>query len=228
MQTLRLLKALIVAILFCCASSAALAQVNDSRKFELIVVTNAQNTEADAKLLSDLQSHPGLGAIAARCKVHKFTPASQLYQQRYAQVMPITELPMIALARWDGGVVYKAIGSRIPATDELVSQLKHFAGLARDVEQPAMQNSFGPTHEWNATNINGDCPPCQVPFAPNQSGIRPFPNIIGPDVIPETINVQPQFNVPSSVWLGVAIVIGLFALIGFLMVAFLVLVIFRR
>lgn len=228
MQTHRLMKVLIVALFVCGFAMDALAQVNDARKFELIVVTNAQHTQADAKLLSDLQNDAGLASIAARCKVHTFTPSSQLYQQRYAAVMPITELPMIALARWDGGVVYKAVGSRIPDGPELVKQLKHFAGLARDVEQPVMQNTFGQTQQWNNLSPVGDCPPCQVPYTPNQSGIRPFPNFIGPEVIPETINVQPQFNVPGSVWIGIVIVIGLFALIGFLMVALSVLVIVRR
>lgn len=197
-----LLAAMIIAAGMLVGAGIASGQaVDDSKSYELIVVTSSPESQADQYLLRTLDTHPELKAIKGNCKFHKFATSSALYQQRYAAQLSGAQLPVIALARWDGGVLYKVSGTSIPSGDKLAEDLKHFAAMAKSVEQPIEQNP-GPRNPWGQQA--GDCPTC-----PQNEWSRPnwLPN--GPaDVIPETINVQPTINFPDSLLLTISIVVG--------------------
>lgn len=203
------------------AGMASGQAVDDSKSYELIVVTSSPESKADEYLLRTLDSHPELKAIKAKCKFHKFATSSALYQQRYAAQLTAAQLPVIALARWDGGVIYKVSGASIPSGDKLAEDLKHYAAMAKSVEQPIEQNS-GTQNPWSQQS--DDCPTC-----PQNQWSRPkwLPN--GPaDVIPETINVQPTINFPDSLLLTISIVVACVLLAGGAIVAVVLILMLRN
>jgi len=109
-------------------SALAQAPADDSRDYHLITVTQDPPTPACSALLASLAS-PDLATIAGRCKVFSFRPRDVIYRERYAAALPPESVPIIALVRYDGGVLYKASGSRIPRPAALAAELNRVAAV---------------------------------------------------------------------------------------------------
>lgn len=216
---------LLAGVTFGTAHAQQGVRTDDSRKYELIVVTNDQPSQADQALVTSLTQNPHLASIASKCKLHLFKPGSELFRQRYATALPTNELPVIALARWDGGVIYKASGSHIPPPDQLADKLKQQANLANAAEMTVQQsiplaNNSG--IQWPTIN---SCPTCP------QDGINGprFPNVPFQAPIPETFNVNPQINFPGDLTVViVCVVVGAVLLCGLGFVGLFVLALFLR
>lgn len=106
--------------------ASAQSPLDDSRDYHLITVTQDPPTPACSALLASLQS-PDLAPIARRCKVFSFRPRDVIYRERYASALPPESVPIVALVRYDGGVLFKASGSRIPRPAALAAELNRVA-----------------------------------------------------------------------------------------------------
>ncbi|WP_197136676.1 hypothetical protein [Crateriforma conspicua] len=96
---------------------------DDSQKYHLITVTADEPSPAGRALLDSIRTTPRLSQIEARCKRFRWTPTDDAYLLRYAAQLPPNRLPVIALARSDGGVIFKASGTSIPLGDRLADVL---------------------------------------------------------------------------------------------------------
>ncbi len=141
---------------------------DDSGKYSLVILTKDVPCHQCIQLQSTLNS-PEVARIAVQCKVFRFTPSNTAYQLRYAGALPPSQAPTIALARPDGGVIYKASGSAIPDPATLAAALTKQATLDRSINrQPAR---YTMAFDWARE-----------------------PVIERPRLIPDTIIVKPSVN----------------------------------
>lgn len=188
---------LTLAIVAACATiAAAQSPPDDSGQYNLITVT-ADPPSPDCVRLQQTLAHPAVARIAAACKRFAFTPNHAIYKARYADALPPSQLPTVALVRYDGGVLYKASGPNIPAPDQLAGALTKMA--AADQAQQGTRQSYTPADAYGPLRPDGG-------WLPNR-----------PSLIPDTVVVSPQVNLPAG--LGVWIVIGGGCIVLFLAVA---------
>lgn len=153
---------------------------DDADRYHLIVVTQTTPTQFGARLLSQLDNDPQVRQIAMRCHVHKWTPQTKIYQLRYAASIPPTTLPILAVARPGGGVIFKASGPDVPPTGEAIAKaIRDAADLDRSL---------------NTRNaVESDCPSCPLtPDIPERQPWRPLDQ-----VIPDTVNITTPINLPQ-------------------------------
>lgn len=181
---IRLAIAIIVAILLgllAATTSPAQAPPEDGDRYSIVIVDDSPPTAAGQRLAAMLDSPP-LREIADACHRHVFTPTSPLYRERYAEAIPPTALPVFAVTRPDGGVIYKASGPSIPSADDLAKALTHRAREDQAAGSP---------------DING----------PSRPYLRPLDR-----VIPDSINLQPTIAIDGAIPAVILIVLGLAAL----------------
>ncbi len=191
---IRFLAALLCAVFL--AGSAAAQLPEDGSRMQLIVVTAETPSPVGQYLLSCLDTDPAVSLIAQKCHVHRWTPQTKIYQERYGQSLPPSVLPIIALARPDGGVIYKASGDAVPRTSEALA-----AGL---IDAAKLNKAGG--HE---NVITQDCPSCPrvpqpppVPELPRRPIWRPLDG-----VIPDTVVID--HKVPAvPTWIMVTAIAG--------------------
>jgi hypothetical protein len=154
--------------LFVSAVGRAQVPANDANKYSLIVVTKAVPCPQCIRLEQTLVS-PEVARIANQCKVFRYAPNNEIYRLRYAGALPPSEAPTIALARPDGGVIYKASGSSIPEAKDLAAALTKQATLDRSIAvQPQRYTML---HDWSRDGL-----------------------LQRPRVIPDTVVVKPSIN----------------------------------
>lgn len=178
---------LLALVIVCCAPIASgQTPPDDSRQYHLITVTSTPPTPACVRLQQSL-AHPAVARIAAACKRFDFTPQHEIYRARYAAALPPSQLPIVALVRHDGGVLYKASGENIPPADELAGSLIKMA--TADQSQQGVRQSFNPADAYGPLRPDGG-------WLPNR-----------PSLIPDTIVVSPQVNLPAGlgVWLAIGV-----------------------
>ncbi|GAA5510065.1 hypothetical protein [Novipirellula caenicola] len=149
---------------------------DDSQKYHVVTVINDPPTAADVALLRAFQTQPHLATIAQKCKRFQFKATDPLYRSRYAQSLPPHALPVVALVRHDGGVIYKASGAAIPEPNTLARQLIGIAMTDREAHAPRL-------------------------------GWRPDGSRF-PSVIPDTVVVRPEVNLPSNAVYNTGFVVG--------------------
>lgn len=163
------------------AAPLAVAQSppDDSGAYHLITVSQAPATPQCVALEKALQS-AAMQRIVGSCKTFRFDPSNTLYQERFAQALPAEDAPVVALARPDGGVIYKASGLSIPGAERLASELTRVAQVD--------QQSFGD---------------------------RLRPRLIPenrPRLIPDSVVVAPNLNIPPTFVIGVLVILAICAL----------------
>jgi hypothetical protein len=99
---------------------------DDSGVYHLITVVGNPPTPGCAQMQQALASD-AMKRIVASCKNFAFTPTDALYQERFREALPAEDAPVIALARPDGGVIYKASGPAISTGERLASELTRVA-----------------------------------------------------------------------------------------------------
>jgi hypothetical protein len=180
----RALLALLLGILLgALVSTHAAAQTlaDDSRAYHLVTVTLDPPTPACVRLQSALRD-PAVAPIAAQTKRFDFKPTDAIYRTRYASALSAAQAPILALVRWDGGVIYKTSGDAIPSPPKLAAELRRWAMADRDVD----------------------------PAAINQAGVLPrFPD--RPRLIPDSVTISPQINIPPGLVAGVVLLLLAFA-----------------
>lgn len=201
---IRFLLSLVVLIGLAVQATAQAPSVlpNDGDRYHLIVVTQSTPTQYGQRLLSQLATDPDVMQIAERCHVHKWTPATEIYQLRYAASIPPTTLPILAVAKPSGGVIFKASGPDVPATGKAIA-----AALRSAAE---LDRSLTPRNA-----VEADCPACpRVPEIPQPSPRQPWRPL--DQVIPDTVNITPSINLPEIPGLSYAVagVIGIVLLFG--------------
>ncbi len=181
-------------VVICTSIASAQTQPDDSGQYHLITVTSTPPTPACVRLQQSL-AHPTVARIASACKRFDFTPNHEIYRARYATALPPSQLPVVALVRHDGGVLYKASGSNIPGPDALAESLIKMA--TADQSQVPRQ-SYQPSPAYGPMRPDGG-------WLPNR-----------PNLIPDTIVVSPQVNVPSGLlWLAIfGIIVGLLTIVA--------------
>lgn len=180
------------------AATAYAGPPEDAASFHLVTVTANPASPTGQQLLQDIDTHPQLSAIAGACKRFAWTTADPIYRARYAAALPPTSLPIVALIRSDGGVIYKASGPNIPQGDDLAATLTGRAYLDRKANPRPIPNV-----EYSQT------PPGQPD---SETGLRPlFPDRrpVLDRVIPDTVNVTPTFELSDKIGYAIATVVGL-------------------
>lgn len=168
------------------AGSAVAGPPEDAAAYHLITVTQSPPSAKGLRLIDSLQSNAKLARIAGSCKRFTWTPADELYRNRYAAALPPTTLPIVALVRSDGGVIYKASGHSIPDGDALAESLMGAAFWDR-------QDNPRPIPSTLPASIAADYDdedPASGPLFPNR------PRVV--DLIPDTVTVSPTVNVPDA------------------------------
>lgn len=178
--------------LFVFLATVAEAQTppDDSAQYSLVIVTASPANVADAKVLESFKSNPALANIAANCKRFTFDARDPLYLSRYAAQLPPTALPVVAMVRSDGGVIYKASWPNIPPPDELAAQMLKMGRADRNQNPRTIQVSkpeeiAGPLTPW-------------LPDPARPSGL-----------IPDTVNINPTLNVPPEVGMAMTAAVAL-------------------
>lgn len=198
----RLLIALTAA--FCIAATGfAHAQTppNDSGQYSIVVLTR-DVPGRDCERLADALSHPDVAAIVASTKLFRFTPRSEIYRLRYADSLAATDAPTIALARPDGGVIYKVSGPNIPAPVELAYQLRRFASLDQGLNvQPVKNDPIQQSGEYSQ----------------RRPRIIPDTIVVKPTLSP-TVNVAAP-NIVFVVIAGLVLLVCAGALLAFILLA---------
>lgn len=198
----------LAAALLCASASYGQVPPNDSDKYQVIVVTPDQPTPACARLAAALQT-PELSRIEQRCKSFRFNVSSPIYLARYANALPPSQLPIIALARPDGGVIFKASGTEIPDGPSIAVAMRQMATIDR-AQAPA-----------------------SLPLRPliTPDGDPRFPNLRPDGFIPDTLVVKPQVALPAATtdWLIVGGILLAFMLFGSVAIVFVIgIVLFTR
>lgn len=170
-------------VVICTSIASAQTPPDDSGQYHLITVTATPPTPACVQLQQSL-AHPAVARIAAACKRFDFTPQHEIYLARYASALPPSQLPIVALVRGDGGVLYKASGTNIPGPESLAESLTKMATLD---QSQGVRQSYQPSPSYGPLRPDGGW----------------FPN--RPNLIPDTVVVSPQINMPASfgVWLAI-------------------------
>lgn len=179
----RALLALLLGILLgALVSTPAAAQTlaDDSRAYHLVTVTLDPPTPACVRLQAALRD-PAVAPIASQTKRFDFKPTDAIYRTRYASALSATQAPILALVRWDGGVIYKTSGDAIPSPPQLAAELRRWAMADREVD----------------------------PAAINQAGVLPrFPD--RPRLIPDSVTIAPQIRLPPGLVAGVVLLLFAF------------------
>lgn len=204
MNHLRTVLLLIVSL----AGNVATAQQDlpdDRERYNLIIVTADQPSDAGQRLLSWLQTDETLDKISRSTVTHRFTVSNQIYRERYAAALPPASLPIVALTRADGGVIYKASGANLPGTPkELSDSLLYYGRLDKELRNGPAANSWDDCPD-------GNCPYVQPqPADPSRPWLRPLQpdGALRPDTwIPDTIQPQVNVNIDTSwiAWVAVAV-----------------------
>lgn len=186
---------------------------DDRSQYSFVVVHEDQPSATTHRLSQMFASDPQLAQLARSFTVHRFPASDALYRKRYASALPPNDLPALALVRPDGGVVYKASGTSIPATSqELYADLVYYANLDLSLRTGGGQS-------WDARTQcpDGNCPN----VAPPQPWRQPFQpdGALRPDTwIPDSIDLRPQVNVDLGgeliVWVGVGVMLLIFLVCG--------------
>lgn len=192
-QSMLLAAALALATWATPASSMAQPLPDDSQDYYLVTLTGNPPTHHCGRLMGTML-HPAVAQIKAACKSFDFKPDDPIYRARYAQSLPADQLPIVALVRHDGGVIFKASGANIPDAETLAQSLTQMAATdAAKHPRSAASNVAGPLRPdgWRMPNLR-------------------------PNLIPDTVVIQPEINVPAGVtnWLMVVAVLGGLAGLG--------------
>lgn len=190
-------KIIVSALLVFSATAPAIAQPADPI-FHVVVVTAADPSDTGARLLRDLESDPELAAIVDRCAFFRFTPDDPLYRERYARTLG-NACPMVALARSDGGVVFKSSGDRIPDAADLAKSFRFYAELDRELREVGT--------DWNDCP-DGQCPPRRP--EPEPWRVDPSDDVV---VIPDTPARPAAATGTQSAAVVVAVCVAVFLLV---------------
>lgn len=194
-------------IVACGSAPVAMAgPTEDAASYHLLTITAPNPTLYGLRLLNDVETHPRVQAIARHCKTFKWTSATPIYRERYAAQLPPTTLPIVALVRSDGGVIWKASGPNVPTGDSLADALVARAYADRQANPRAIPSAN------------------QVPITPQDTG--KFPGLIRrplDGVIPDTITIEHDTSGVPWVPIGVAgfagvLLLGGMAFVGLLLV----------
>lgn len=184
---------LVFLALLACAAAHAQTPPEDGDRYSIVIVDQSPGSPAGDRLAAMLDAPP-LREIASQCHRLTLRTDSPLYRERYAAALPPSALPVLALVRPDGGVIYKASGSAIPAAQALAAELTHRA----KVDQSSADRA-------DATQLVG---------LPSRPFLRPLDR-----VIPDSITVTPTLSVDGAVPAAIILVIGLSAFVLFAVVA---------
>jgi hypothetical protein len=202
------------------------APPDDSALYHVVVVTNAPETPGDAALVAAIGGDPSLRRITESCKFFKFPVTDRLFLERYAATLQPSALPMIALIRSDGGILFKAAGGEIPPPDLLARRLVEIATADR-IANPRPINA-APT-----------VPKLPPQFAPQLGNAIPWPGFLPgtptpasvvPGLIPGLLpgllspTIKPQIEIPAEVgFVAVAAVVVAVGFCGLLLAGVLIL-----
>jgi len=165
---------------------------DDSGRYHLVVVTGGN--VADASLLQSLATHPQLSEVSKACKRFTFAAADPLYRARYATALGNDPLPIIALVRSDGGVLYKASGVNIPAPDELAQNLLKTGRADRTANPRKINAAPAPT------------------LAGGPMDALRWPNLTPERLIPDTVTIKPEVTIAPEFGYAVFGVLGVLVL----------------
>lgn len=169
----------------------------DAAAYHLITVTAPSPTPYGVRLVNDLEENPRVQAILRHCKTFNWTSATPIYRERYAAALPPTTLPIVALVRSDGGVIWKASGPNVPTGDALADALVARAYADRKANPRAI-----PPANRSPIQTQGDR---------KLSGLmrRPLDG-----VIPDTITIEHDTSGLPWVPIGIAGFVGFLLLAG--------------
>lgn len=206
MNHTNILAAILIAL--CCTSTVGIAQElpDDSQAYHLVTVTVAPPSPAGAMLLDSLDRHPLLARIGADCKRFDFNAGDEIYKARYAAALPPNQVPVVALVRSDGGVIFKSSGPNCLQGDALAESLLKAGRADRAANPRPIPAAVQPQREQY------DCPDGNCPLPPNRRPLLPFDGSRIPQLIPDTVTVQPQVQIPDSIGYALAAVAVLFVL----------------
>lgn len=180
---LALLLGILLGALF---SPPATAQTlaDDSRAYHLVTVTLDPPTPACVRLQQALRD-PAVAPIASQTKRFDFKPTDAIYRTRYASALSAAQAPILALVRWDGGVIFKASGDAIPSPAKLAAELRRWA--MADRQSDASTRTYP-----EASNL-----------LPNR-----------PRLIPDSVTISPQVQIPPGLVAAVVLFLFVFAVMA--------------
>lgn len=189
--------------------------------YNLIVVTAPTPSPRAVRLLDQITNDPAMASLARYCQFTKLQTGTVMYEERYSRALPARDLPIIAFADANGGVIYKASGANIPNTGGELAEA--IVKTNREFQQALAGQrlaSRGMPHwsHWSTLYQSQEqCPNCPQPNAPTQPNRPDRPNRPNPltplldEVIPDTVTVTPTVSIGNG--LTVPIVVGVVVLI---------------
>lgn len=167
----------ILSILFCATALPACGQYSlpdDSKKCHIIVVTEKSPGAMSQRLLGWFENDASLKRLKTSCHFHHFDVENPLYRERYAPSLSTTiptKLPILVIARHDGGVIYKT--TSLPWTAQsLHAEIKSVFAFAKE-QCPDCQPQPSPTPDYDD--------PVDRPWfrpIPDSSDVLPNQNIL--------------------------------------------------
>lgn len=132
--------ALLLLAIFCgTALGQDLPKTQDKLYLSIFTHSDWANRPNEVRLIESLKAEPLL-SVVLNTHFNHYTPAVKMYQERWKDIFPESDFPVIILQQPSGGYIYKASGSSIPATSiALEKEMKDFARLIPS-NQPSQIN----------------------------------------------------------------------------------------
>lgn len=200
----------------------------ENRLPHLSIFTSSQyrSIPAEAAIVHAFEADPNLVKLRRQTNFHHYTDQDPLYKTRYAKTVPLDRFPAIMLQRADGGYVYKATGSNVPAATAIFDEMLHYASLD-PLTGPADSKEARPWRPWQVRDISyqlqgvpdvngppfvfdGDCPDGKCPLNPDTPPVYP-PSDSSLPRLPDSIELGGRHPVRET---GAVIVIAIGLFIG--------------
>ena len=222
-------------LLFIALAVPALCQAQPGAgPYHLVVVTAPTPSEAGVRLLDNIANDPTMAKLMQYCEFTELQTDSVMYQQRYANALPPNRLPVVAFCDRNGGVIYKASGPNVPSSGERLA--KAIIETNREFQKAVAAQRLAGGIDWWEWSGQEQCPNCpdtspQQPNRPNRPDtpnrpVRPLLDGLD-DIIPDTVDIQPQITIGEGLTVPVMVGVGLIVLLvigGFLFVMLLLVV----
>lgn len=185
---------LAVAVLgtLCFSSATAQQMPDDSNRNQLVVIGAADNAPA-----TWFTSDPSLAAVKSMSNWSLLNPNTKehmtLFRERYQPQLGAA-LPIVALLRPDGGVIYKADRNTIPRSGaELFTQMKATVLMARNAIKAPTPNAVGAMGDFTDDSYPADFSECGPDgcYPPDSSGMTQ----------PTSRRVHDPFGVVAGNWI---------------------------
>lgn len=156
-----------------------------NKQFQLILFLDS--SAQSQQVIQWFRDDPTLAKARVASDFQYYRPDNPLYKSRFADIVPVSQFPVVLFQDADGGHIHAAGGNMIPSTPaELWDDMREGYRLYEEAKQGNMRTTGAIRtrgYSWDAT-INpslqladADCPDGNCPLPDNEPSWRPFDRV---------------------------------------------------